>query len=177
MLVILGIAAGATGAGGQEGGATAPGPLQGPPCPAPEMQQFQFWVGEWDVRWEQDGQKASGTNRIRTILGGCVLHEDFQGGGSEPLNGWSVSTYDRLARKWKQTWVDNSGAYLDFTGEFRDGKMILGREATGADGKNFLQRMVWYNITGKAFDWNWERSTDGGKTWTLVWKIAYTRRA
>ena len=33
--------------------------------------------------------------------------------------------------------------------------------------------MVWYNITEKEFDWNWERSIDDGKTWTTNWKINY----
>jgi hypothetical protein len=45
------------------------------------------------------------------------------------LRGQSVSIFDASPRKWKQTWVDNEGAYLDFVGEFKDGQMVLAREA------------------------------------------------
>jgi hypothetical protein len=36
--------------------------------------------------------------------------------------------------------------------------------------------MVWYNITADEFDWNWERSDDGGKTWEVKWQIKYKRK-
>ena len=42
------------------------------------------------------------------------------------------------AGKWKQTWVDNEGGYLDFVGESKDGQMILSREATRPDGTKGL---------------------------------------
>jgi len=36
--------------------------------------------------------------------------------------------------------------------------------------------MVCYNITADEFDWNWERSDDGGNTWRVLWKIKYKRK-
>ncbi len=152
-------------------------PAERPPaCAAPEAAQFDFWVGEWDARWEQGGKPGKGTNTIHKVLGDCIVHEDFREEGGDALHGLSVSAWDPRARRWKQTWVDNTGSYLDFVGELKDGRMVLAREAAGADGKGFLQRMVWYNIAPRVFDWNWERSDDGGKTWQVVWKIAYARR-
>jgi hypothetical protein len=53
--------------------------------------------------------------------------------------------------------------------------MILQRQAT-VDGQAFQQRMVWHNIAQKEFDWNWERSDDGGRTWKVLWAIHYVRR-
>ena len=50
------------------------------------------------------------------------------------LRGRSASIFDVSAGKWKQTWVDNEGGYLDFVGEFKDGQMVLEREATRPDG-------------------------------------------
>jgi hypothetical protein len=76
---------------------------------------------------------------------------------------------------WHQTWVDNQGAYLDFTGEFGDGKMILSRHAT-VKGQEILQRMVWSNITPDSFDWSWERSDDDGTTWKVLWPLQYVRK-
>jgi len=92
------------------------------------------------------------------------------------LHGTSVSIFDTHAGKWKQTWVDNQGAYLDFVGEFKDGQMTLQRETTGKNGAKAMQRMVWKNITANEFDWSWEASQDGGKTWQVQWPIHYKRK-
>ena len=49
-------------------------------------------------------------------------------------------------------------------------------ERPGPDGKPVKMRMVFKNIRSDSLDWSWERSTDGGKTWTVQWPIHYTRR-
>jgi len=149
------------------------------PCTASQQRQFDFWVGEWDLTWpgQNGGISGHGTNSIRRILDGCVVQETFSGGTSMPLRGTSISTFDTRAGKWKQTWVDNEGGYLDFTGEFANGQMILQREATRPGGVKILQRMVWKNITANEFDWSWEASQDGGKTWQVNWPIHYKRRS
>jgi hypothetical protein len=54
--------------------------------------------------------------------------------------------------------------------------MILGREFQKADGTKIMQRMVFKNITPNSFDWSWEASKDGGKTWQVQWPIKYTRK-
>jgi hypothetical protein len=148
------------------------------PCSEPEQKQLEFWVGEWDLTWPGNnaGETAHGTNSIRRILGGCIVEENFSGGDAMHLRGRSVSIFDATAGKWKQTWVDNEGGYLDFAGEFKDGQMVLSREAVRPDGAKRVQRMVFKNITHDEFDWSWEGSKDGGKTWTVVWPIHYKRK-
>ena len=148
------------------------------PCAVAEQQQLNFWVGEWDLTWpgNQPGEVQHGTNSIRRILDGCVVEENFSGGADMPLRGKSVSVFDTPSGKWKQTWVDNQAAYLDFVGEFKDGQMILGREVTRPDGSKALQRMVFKNIKTDSFDWSWEASKDAGKTWQVAWPIHYQRR-
>lgn len=131
--------------------------------------QFDFWLGEWACSWGDDGKA---TNRIERILNGKVIQENFNGDG---LLGISHSVWDAEQKLWCQTWVDNNGSYLDFTGGFRDGRMILSRDAI-VRGEACKQRMVWYNITDNEFDWNWERSDDSGKTWDVKWQIKYKRK-
>jgi hypothetical protein len=147
------------------------------PCAAAEQKQLEFWVGEWDLTWPgaKAGEVGHGTNSIKRILGGCVVQENFSG-GDQHLRGTSVSIFDTSARKWKQTWVDNEGGYLDFVGEYKDGEMTLQREAT-RNGTKFLQRMVWKNISANELDWSWESSHDGGKTWQVQWPIHYKRKS
>jgi hypothetical protein len=144
-----------------------------PPCSAPEASQFDFWVGEWDLTWEG----GKGTNTITSILGSCVIQEQFDGCDAEGkgLVGLSHSVYNPRLDQWQQTWVDNQGSYLEFTGGMAGDTMVLSREAT-RDGKTFQQRMVFSDIKDNALNWSWERSDDGGKTWTPVWVISYQRR-
>ena len=92
------------------------------PCAATEQKQLSFWVGDWDLTWpgNKAGEIAHGTNSIKRILDGCVVQENFSAQAAGHLRGTSVSTFDANAGKWKQTWVDNEGAYLDFVGEFKE---------------------------------------------------------
>jgi len=149
------------------------------PCAAAEQRQFDFWVGEWDLTWPGPSQGAvgHGTNSVKRVLDSCVVQENFSGGDTMPLRGISVSLFDKNAGKWKQTWVDNEGAYLDFVGEFQNGQMILAREDVRPDGKKVIQRMVYKNIAPDAFDWSWESSSDGGKTWQVMWPVHYKRKS
>ncbi len=163
-------------AGAQQGGTAAAPPN---PCAAAEQRQLEFWVGEWDLTWpgEKQGEVGHGTNTVRRVLETCVVEENFSGESAMHLRGMSVSIFDTRAGKWKQTWVDNEGAYLDFVGEFKDGQMILARDAVRADGTKVIQRMVFKNISHNEFDWSWEASKDGGKTWEVQWPIHYKRKA
>jgi len=131
--------------------------------------QFDFWLGEWECTWGEDGR---GTNHVLRIMDKKIIQENFS---SPDLEGMSVSSYDRERGIWCQTWVDNSGGYLDFTGKFDDSRMILSRDAV-VRGEACKQRMVWHNIEADQFDWNWERSDDGGTTWRVIWQIRYKRK-
>lgn len=162
---------------------TAWGQSQGhSPCSSPEAKQFDFWIGEWNLTsrmktgpGENDWAESTASNRIEKTLDGCVILENFDGRPAADLQGMSVSSWNPKLGKWQQTWVDNKGGYLDFVGGFEEGKMILSREAE-RDGKEIHQRMVFENITENSLDWNWERSDDGGTTWTLLWHLHYARK-
>lgn len=157
-----------------------PAPPQ--PCDRPEQKQFDFWVGDWDLTssGSKPGEVIHNHNTIKRILSNCIVQENFVGGNAiaqaPQFLGTSVSVFDVASEKWKQTWVDNQGSYLDFTGEFKENQMILSREAVGPDGAKVLQRMVWKNITPSEFDWSWERSKDKGQTWEVLWPIHYKRK-
>ena len=136
--------------------------------------QFDFWLGEWDCTWYEDGLEHVGTNSVYADLGGAVLVENFDGRPSLDFQGLSFSVYDRKGRCWKQTWVDSNGGYLDFEGGFADGVMEL-RRAGEHDDAGALFRMRWENIERDSFDWSWQRSEDGGENWHALWEIEYTR--
>lgn len=143
------------------------------PCSAPQARQFDFWLGEWDLTWGEDGR---GTNRIEAIWDGCVIVENFDATPSASFKGMSVSTYNADLDQWQQTWVDSNGGYLDFVGGLTGDKMILSRN-TVIKGQKLKQRMVWYNIGQNEMDWNWEKSEDEGETWRTLWHIHYRKKA
>lgn len=149
--------------------------LTGPLAVAAAPDDLDFWLGQWNLTWGSDG---TATNTIARGLDGNVIIEQFDARPGDKLVGMSVSVYDKRADTWKQTWVDNTGSYLDFTGGPNpDGTFEMFRGAKDADGNAILQRMLWYNIRAGSLDWNWERSTDGGQSWETVWKIHYERAA
>ncbi len=148
---------------------------QNDPCSKPESKQFDFWVGKWKAEWtDAKGEAVEGKNIIKKILDGCVIEENFSS-PNDNFFGKSMSVYNPRINKWEQTWVDNNGGFMVFSGEYKNDKMILQREVKNKEGKLILQRMIFYNIEKNSFDWNWERSDDEGKSWELAWKIHYSR--
>ena len=141
------------------------------PCNAPECSQFDFWLGEWELTWNDT---TKGTNSIKKILDGSVVSENFNDPGGH-YQGMSWSMYNFQKRQWQQTWVDNQGGYIILTGNYNNGEMILSTQpVVSAQGKTIVSRMKFYHIQAASFDWNWESSTDN-KTWNLNWKIHYQR--
>jgi hypothetical protein len=155
-----------------------------PPCSAPEHRQLDFWIGDWDLvvraraAPDQDQwSEAKGTQHVEAILGGCAIAESFAAEGPQaPWAGRSYSTYVPAAKRWRQTWVDDSGSYLAFTGGVEDGAMALyGEPRTGPDGKTVQMRMIWLDVKRDSLRWEWQRQI-APKGWLPMMVIEYRRR-
>lgn len=143
-----------------------------------QKEYFDFWIGKWEVRWEEGDSMGRGTNHIEKTLDGTVIQENFRilEGQSTGFKGTSLSVYQPRFERWKQAWADNNGGYFDFTGKIKGEKRIFQTEiAEREDGSRVTQRMVFYNIQDDSMTWDWESSADGGETWTLNWRIFYER--
>lgn len=147
--------------------------LKATPCATrPEAAQFDFWLGEWNVTNAQ-GQPV-GTNTIKRVLGQCVVLEDYSeylGGGGKSFN-----LYNAQKNRWEQTWVDDRGAILHFTGAFKDGAMRLTGMGHNAEGKPVVHRMSYSPQTDGRVRQMWETSTDDGKTWAVAFDGLYLRK-
>ncbi len=150
-------------------GQSTPSPA---PCTAPEYRQFDFWVGDWDVKLPNG--KQAGTNRIEPILGGCALRETWTGSGG--VSGTSYNVYDRSRKVWHQTWVDGQGGLLRLEGGFAAGRMTLEGETLDSVGGKTRQRIVWEPAAPGEARQLWESSADGGATWTVVFDGRYRKR-
>jgi len=114
-----------------------------PPCMRAdndEHDDFDFWVGEWNV-YDTEGNYA-GHNAITKINAGCLIHEHWVGRGGFP--GDSYNFYDPLAGEWRQVWV-SGGFMIDYTGGLNeDGEMVLeGELASFANRQPQDFRGVW----------------------------------
>ena len=142
-------------------------------CSKPEHRQFDFWVGEWDVQ-DPKGNRA-GENSIKSILGGCVILENWR--GARGANGTSVNVYDASRGLWHQTWVDDQGGLLQLEGHAADGRMVLEGQQTRREGGPSRERITWEKKSADRVRQLWESSTDDGKTWKVLFDGLYVRAA
>lgn len=145
--------------------------FQEPPCSGDEYRQFDFWIGDWSVT---AGDRTAGQNRITSILGGCVLLEQYKAAGGA-YEGSSFNIYDQGVGEWHQTWVDNQGLVLQLRGGVEDGQMVLSGERQGQDGTRITDRIAWTPRPDGTVRQLWQVSEDGGETWRTVFDGTYTR--
>ena len=98
-----------------------------PPQPVCESNQhfndFDFWLGEWNVYSNDDARQFQGANSITKQHNNCLVMENWtsaQGG-----TGSSMNYYDAVDDQWRQLWV--AGGYsIDYTGGLNEsGQMVL----------------------------------------------------
>lgn len=150
------------------------------PCSGPQYKEFDFWLGEWEVR-NATGQLL-GHNHISKRHGGCVVLEEWEGasGGS----GSSFNTYDQTTKQWHQYWVDASGTNwlssdkqgnpVTLRGGIRDGAMVLTSHPDTLPSIG-LTRVTWRPLSDGRVRQTFEGSSDGGKTWTVSFDGFYKK--
>lgn len=109
---------------------------------------FDFWIGEWNVHTNDEKRTFQGTNSISKHHQNCLIMENWtnaQGG-----TGSSMNYFDPVENQWRQLWV--AGGYsIDYAGGLDEsGSMVL----TGK---------INYYQTGKsnAFRGRWTTNADG----------------
>lgn len=149
-----------------------------PPCTQEAAKQFDFWLGDWEVRRNSDN-KLMGLDTIKKTLNGCVLEQhwrqqtaDFQPPGSDEfLRGHSLTVFNALQPwpAWNQVWTDNGGNFFTLAGDFKDGKMQLESTAYA----RIKNRWVWVpKDDGTIHNYGFY-SNDFGVTWTKYFDITY----
>ncbi len=147
--------------------ATAPPP----PCSSDEYRQFDFWIGEWEVR-DANGS-LQGRNTIRSILGGCALQENWEGASGSV--GESYNIYDRQTGKWHQTWVSNGGFLLEIDGGLDGNAMVMRGGGKASDGASIVNEIAWTPLEDGRVKQHWRTSRDRGETWSDAFVGFYAR--
>lgn len=133
-------------------------------CDSAQHRQFDFWLGRWEVTGPAG--KLAGRSRIESILGGCVLLENWD--SPSGVSGKSFNIFNATTDRWEQFWVDNSGSRLHLSGGMQEGSMVLQgvqEKADAATGITQRERITWTPKADGSVRQHWETSTDDGKTW------------
>ena len=134
------------------------------PCETlPEARQFDFWLGDWEVRGA-DGTLL-GHDTITQAEGGCAILEQWDGSGGSM--GRSMSFYLPSREQWRTVWTGSSGNLIDMTGGLVDGEMVMegtieyvlqnrvvairGRWSR-SEGGRVRQRIEEFNLAGQSWD-------------------------
>jgi len=128
------------------------------PCKSEAHQQFDFWVGEWDV-YDAHEDTLLGQSDVKQILNSCAIEESWN--SIAGFKGKSFNTYHPADSTWNRVWVDMSGVTYHFSGGLENGAMHLAG-STMMNGKE-----VWFNLT---FTPNKKE-----KTVRQIWKLTYDK--
>ena len=157
--------------------ASAQTPPNGPPpapkgCTDPEARQFDFWVGYWDVYPSGKDTKVA-HSLIERLYMGCGIRENWM-----PLRaggGGSLNSYVPKEKAWRQTWIDSSGAHVEFKGGLHDRSMVLEGFWAGSapGGKDGITRMTYTPNPDGSVRQHGQVSIDKGKTWVESFDFIY----
>jgi hypothetical protein len=150
----------------------APAPAPPPPaCATAQHRAFDFWVGAWDV-YPTGTDRLVAHSLIERRYDGCAIRENWmplqgQGGGS-------FSAFRPESGRWRQAWVDSSGAWVEFSGGMEGEAMVLtGPWRGAANGQDGIVRMRYTREAGGAVRQHGEVSTDNGATWAPSFDFTY----
>jgi hypothetical protein len=139
----------------------------------PKFQEFDFWIGEWDVH-VASGQFA-GSNVITREQRGCYLQEKWtsaSGGGGD-----SINYVDKITGEWVQIWNDASGGQINIRGGLTDeGMLLVGTLHDVASDTTKPFRGLWTPLADGRVRQFFEESNDGGETWVSWFEGFYTRK-
>jgi cyclase len=141
------------------------------------FREFDFWVGDWDVR--ATGTPAVGPAARNTVTlddDGCVVTEHWVAPGGS--TGQSFNIFDRSIGRWRQTWVDNSGGQHDYRGGLEGGNMVYAGDTPAPNGQlgRIPTRLTFFHLGPDSVRQYSETSADGGKSWRVAYDLMYVRR-
>ena len=156
VLALLAAQTASAGAGAPANGAAA--------CTAPEHNQFDFWVGKWDVYGPKG--KLVAHSLIEKLYNGCGVRENWM-----PFNnqtGGSLNIYLPAEKHWEQFWIDSSGSRAVFIGGWNGKAMVIQGKWGGP-----LVRITYSPNPDRSVRQFGEQSTDEGKTWKPAFDFTY----
>lgn len=136
---------------------------------------FDFWLGEWNVYSNDENRQLQGTNSITKHHQNCLIIENWtnlQGG-----TGSSMNYYDAVEDQWRQLWV--AGGYsIDYTGGLNEsGSMVLsGKINYYNTGKSQEFRGIWTPNENGSVRQLFEQQDPESQQWSVWFDGIYVRK-
>ncbi|MEK7400836.1 MAG: hypothetical protein AABZ80_00585 [Gemmatimonadota bacterium] len=186
--IVAGLVLVATPLFAQHGGGTAPAL---PAAPPREAAQFDFLLGQWELEVKPTVNtlaakihgvpKMLGSWKAWRALDGWGLEDELRitdAAGNPQSFTHAVRLYDATTRRWRISTVDVYRSVLSTTtAEVKDGVMTVMSTGNNAEGKTFVARTRYSDITPTSFRFRQERSYDDGAKWALTLSIDAKRVA
>jgi hypothetical protein len=151
--------------------AAAPPPPPG--CDTSDSHAFDFWIGRWAVEPIASPGRLVAHSLIESVASGCAIRETWS-----PLSGaggTSLSAFRPEQMGWKQTWVDATGAWVEFHGG-RQGPLMVIQGVWPASGHpTRITRMTYAPNADGSVEQRGETSDDGGGHWSPSFDFLYKR--
>jgi hypothetical protein len=155
------------------------------PDAPPELQQFDFMVGEFncsDRSLQQDGswKEMKTIWNARYFMNGMAIHDMHWKDGFVTTN---LRFFDPKREKWIVSWFRMPPYGQDFNwigvqkGDGKDRKVVMEKTIKRPDGSEVKRFLTFYDITPEGYEWKLERFVDGKlPAGGPSWRITCTRR-
>lgn len=155
--------------------ALAQTPPPAPPsgCTSAESRQFDFWVGRWEVYPVAKPDTKIADSLIEKLYDGCAVRENWM-----PLKGsggGSLNAYVADKGQWRQTWLDGSGVFADFSGGWTGTAMVIEGTWPQPGKPEQTTRMTYTPQPDGSVRQTGETSDDHGKTWQASFDLLYRK--
>lgn len=139
-----------------------------------EYRQFDFWIGEWEVKNPND--VVVGNSTIELIVGDCVILENWS--SVTGYTGKSLNYYSLVDQKWHQKWIGSDVIPIEFSGDNdpETKSMNYIGKGIGQDGIKLDYKLTFYHLTDNHIRQHWEQSNDDGTTWVTIFDGHYRRK-
>jgi len=148
--------------------------VQAYPCVHQQgFQDFDFWIGEWDVHLANG--TLAGSNIVKPVERSCALTEHWTNANSG--TGMSINYLDKASNEWVQVWHGEDGSQIIIRGGLTDDGMALaGYINYVGNGTTAPFRGLWTPLPDGRVRQYFEQSNDGGSTWVPWFEGFYTRK-
>ncbi len=139
-----------------------------------ENRQLDYWLGTWNVA--ALGSAPNSTSKVSLSLDKCLVVEIWDGGRGH--TGQNTFAYNADDKTWYGMFADNQGRVHVFTeGKVSSGTAEFRGTSRESAGETILNRVRIVRVSPDRVEQIWEKSTDNGKNWNVVFRGEYSRSA
>lgn len=144
-----------------------------------EAAQFDFMVGQWEIEVTpkvsgvaamiHGAPRLTGIWKAWRAFDGFGIDDELRvvdASGNPVALSHAMRVYDANAKRWSIQTLDVYRArFAQASGQWQDGEMRTNGSGVSPEGKAYVTRTRYYDISPERFRMRQDRSTDGGTTW------------